>query len=179
MTIQLRDEGNVYGIDFSDIQFTVRYQASPWWGRGEAISFTAIPRAKGLPVGKIHDVRVRNSAGRAENSVRIDGVAESRIENVTLDNVAITFDRWTEYPGGVYDNRPTTAYPDVEKHSTPAIHIGYADRVTLKDCKVMWGANRPDYFTHAIESEHASAPTITGFTGEAAHPDRDKAIVAR
>ncbi len=43
----------------------------------------------------------------------------------------------------------------------------------------MWGANRPDYFTHAIESEHAGAPIITGFTGEAAHPDRDKAIVAR
>ncbi len=140
MTIQLRDEGNVYGIDFSDIKFTVRYQATPWWGRGEAISFTAIPRAQGLPVGKIHDVRVRNATGRAENSVRIDGVAESRIENVTLDNVAITFDRWTDYPGGVYDNRPTTAYPGIEKHSTPGIHISYADRVTLKDCKVMWGA---------------------------------------
>ena len=42
--IQLRDEGNVHDIDFRDIQFTSRYYSDPWWGRGEAISLTAIPR---------------------------------------------------------------------------------------------------------------------------------------
>jgi hypothetical protein len=179
MTIQLRDEGNVYGIDFADIKFAVRYQAAPWWGSGEAISFTSIPRAKGVTVGKIHDVRVRNATGRAENSVRIDGVAESRIANVSLENVAITFDRWTAYPGGVYDNRPTSAYPDLEQHRTPGIHIRYADHVTLKDCKVAWGANRPEYFSNVLEAEQVSDLGISGLAGEAAHPERDQAIWIR
>ena len=179
MTIQLRDEGSVYGIDFTDIKFLIRYQAAPWWGRAEAISFTAIPRAKGGQVGQIRDVRIRNATGRAENSVRIDGVAESRIRNVSLENVAITFDRWTAYPGGAYDNRPTSAYPGLEPHQTPGIHIRHADHVTLKDCKVAWGANRPDYFTHALEAEHTSDLGISGFTGEAAHPARDPAILIR
>lgn len=179
MTIQLRDEGNVYGIEFSDIRFTTRYQAAPWWGRGEAISFTAIPRANGGQVGKIRDVRVRNATGRAENSVRIEGVAESRVENVALENVAITFDRWTQYPGGVFDNRPTSAYPALEKHATPGIHIRYADRVTVQKCKVTWGGNVPDYFSHAIEADHTSGLAISGFTGEAAHPARDAAIFVR
>src|SRR5688572_14543755 len=40
--IQLRDEGNVRDITFKDITFTSKYHSNPWWGRGEAISFTAI-----------------------------------------------------------------------------------------------------------------------------------------
>lgn len=177
MTIQLRDEGSVYGIEFADVQFSVRYQAAPWWGRGEAISFTAIPRTAGAAVGRIHDVRVRNSGGRAENSVRIDGVSESRISGVTLENVAIALDRWTAYPGGVYDNRPTTAYPDLEPHRTPGIHIRFADRVTLKDCKVAWGANRPDYFSSALEAVDTTRLAICGFSGQAAHPEHDPDIL--
>jgi hypothetical protein len=178
ITIQLRDEGNVYGIDFSDIQFTSQYQAAPWWGRGEAISFTAIPRAPGGKVGRIHDVRVRNVTARAENSVRIDGVAESRISVVTLENVDLTMDRWTAYPGGVYDNRPTAAYEGIAQHRTPGIHIGYADDVTVKDCKVTWGKNRPEYFSHALEAEHAANVAITRLSGEGAHAE-DAGIMVR
>jgi hypothetical protein len=176
ITIQLRDEGSVYNIDYSDIQFTSQYQASPWWGRGEAISFTAIPRARGGKVGKIHDVRLRNVTGRAENSVRIEGVPESRISGVTLENVELTLDRWTAYPGGVFDNRPTAALEPIERHATPAIHIRCADGVTLRDCRVNWGNKRPEYFTHALEAEQTVNLAITRLTGDAAHPERDQAI---
>ena len=179
LTIQLRDEGDVYDVDFSDIQFVSRRQAAPWWGHGEAISFTAIPRAAGSRVGKIHDVRVRNVTGRAENSVRVNGTVESRIANVRLENVAVTLDRWTDYPGATFDNRPTAAYPGVEKHSAPGISLRYADGVVVKDCKIAWGANRPDWFTHALEAEVSTNLAITRFSGEAAHPERDESIVIR
>jgi hypothetical protein len=179
LTIQLRDEGSVYGIDFRYIEFVSRYQAAPWWGRGEAISLTAIPRTKGGAIGTIHDVRITNVAGRAENSIRINGSAESRIGNVTLDRVAVTFERTTKYPGAVFDNRPTSAYPDVESHSTPAISVRHADGVTLKDCRIAWGINPPDTFTHALEAEHTTNLSMTRFTGDAAHPERDAAVVVR
>jgi hypothetical protein len=129
------------------------YQAAPWWGRGEAISFTAMPRAKGGKVGTIHDVRVRNVTGRAENSIRINGTPESRIAGVTLDKVAVTFDRWTKYPGAVFDNRPTSAYPGIEPHNTPGISVRYADGVTLQDIGITWGTNCPPTFTGAVETE--------------------------
>jgi polygalacturonase len=177
LTIQLRDEGNVYNVDFNDIRFVSRYQAAPWWGRGEAISLTSIPRSAAKKVGKIHDVRFRNIAGRAENSVRINGTAESPVSHVTLDKVAITFDRWTSYPGSVFDNRPTSAIPDIEAHNTPGISIRHADHVVLKDCKVAWGQNCPQSFTHALEAENITDLALTRFTGEAAHPERDEAIV--
>jgi len=177
LTIQLRDEGNVYNIDFNDIRFTAQYQAAPWWGRGEAISLTAIPRAPGVKVGRIHDVRVRNVTARAENSVRIEGVPSSPAGAITLENLDLTLDRWTAYPGPVFDNRPTTAAEALEQHRTPAIHLRCADGVTVRDCKVSWGANRPEYFTHALEAEQTANLAITRLTGEAAHPERDQAIL--
>ena len=179
LTIQLRDEGDVSNIEFRNIDFSARYQAAPWWGRGEAISLTSIPRTKETKVGKISDIRFRNISGRAENSVRVNGVPASRVSNVSFENVALTFDRWTTYPGEVFDNRPTSAWPDVEPHKTPAYSIRYADNVSLNNCSVRWGNNVPDSFTHAIETESSTGLKLTNFSGESAHPNRDQAIVKR
>ena len=98
---------------------------------------------------------------------------------MTLDQVDVTLDRWTKYPGGEWDNRPTTAYPALEPHGTPGIHVRHADNVTLRDCRVGWGSNRPDYFTHALEAHGVTGLTYPGFAGEAAHPERDAAVSIR
>jgi len=177
LTIQLRDEGDVYNINFANISFRSHYTAPPWWGRGEAISLTAIPRRKEAKAGKIHDIHFRNIVGWAENSVRIDGQPGNRIRNVTLENVSLNFDRWTLYPGAVYDNRPTTAIPDIEKHNTPGICIRHADHVELNHCSVEWGKNRPDYFTYAVETDAVTDLKMTNFSGQAAHPKRDQAVM--
>jgi hypothetical protein len=177
LTIQLRDEGSVYNIELHDINFVSRYHSDPWWGRGEAISLTAIPRAPQTKVGTLHDVRIQNVSGRAENSVRVSGTAESRIRDVVLDKVAVTLDRWTSYRGGLFDNRPTTAQTDIEPHGNPGFSLRYVDNIVLKNCSVGWGVNRPDYFTHALEAQDVTKLQLTNFTGEAAHPDRYSAIL--
>ena len=46
----------------------------------------------------------------------------------------------------------------------------------MRNCAVQWGQNRPDYFTHAIESKLVSNLDITGFTGAAAFPEKYEAI---
>jgi polygalacturonase len=176
-TIQLRDSGNVSNIEFRDIKFKSRYFSAPWWGRGEGISLTAIPRSATTKVGTLSDVRVINVSGTAENSVRISGTAESHVRDIRFENVAVTFERTTKYPGGVWDNRPTSAIRDLEPHATPGFSVRHADRVTLKDCRVAWGKNVPDDFTYALEAEDVTDLTYPGFKGEAAHRSRDKAIV--
>ena len=176
LTIQLRDEGNVYNIDFRDIKFLSRYHGDPWWGRGEAISLTAIPRLATTKLGALHDVRIQNVTGRAENSVRICGSLNSRIRDVLLENVSVTLDRWTSYPGGLFDNRPTKVFPEIPEHGNPGILISQADNVTLKHCSIRWGSHRPDYFTHALEADNVTDLQLTDFTGSAAHPERNEAI---
>jgi hypothetical protein len=177
IAIQMRDEGEVSQIEFRDIRLLSRYYSNPWWGRGEAISITAHPRKPAMKMGSLHGVRVRNVTGRAENSVRVNGSKECRIRDVLLENIAITFDRWTQFPGAVFDNRPTTAYPEIEPHDTPGFSVRYADQVAIKDCRVAWGRNCPASFSHALEADQVTNLELTGFGGEAAHPERDPAIV--
>lgn len=175
-TIQLRDEGSVYDVEFRDMNFKSRYFSDPWWGRGEAISFTAIPRTHNTVVGEIHDIRVSNINAETENSIRINGTPESRIRDVELNNVHIKMNRHTKYPGGLFDNRPTEAYPDIEIHDNPGYSVRFADDIALRNCSVEWGDNRPDYYTHALEAENVTGLKLTDFDGEAAHPDRYDSI---
>jgi polygalacturonase len=177
LTIQLRDEGDVYNILFRDITFKSRYHSAPWWGRGEAISFTAIPRTSDTKIGNIHNILVQNVTGTSENSVRINGTKESRINNVRFENVNVTMNRWTNYPGNLFDNRPTKVYEDIEPHDNPGFYIRFSDQVVLKNCSVSWGDNLPDYFTNAVQAHDVTDLKIEGFKGEAAHPDRYQAIV--
>jgi len=176
LTIQLRDEGDVSNVTFRDIEFISRYHSDPWWGRGEAISFTAIPRTKDTKIGTIHDILVENVKGKAENSVRINGTQESIIRNVILNNVEITLDRWTEYPGGLFDNRPNSTYQEIEPHTNPGYYIRYAENIILKNSKLSWGENLPGYFTNAVMAENIENIQLINFEGEAAHPEKFKAI---
>jgi hypothetical protein len=170
LCIQLRDEGSVYNIGFKDITFESRYFSDPWWGRGEAISFTAIPRTASTKLGTMHHITVENVTGRAENSVRVRGSEASRVHDVVLDRVDVTLDRWTQYKGGLYDNRPTTTMAGIEPHETAGFSIENADNVTLRDCKLKWGANRPEYFGQAVQTKNVTGLKVERFAGEDARP---------
>lgn len=177
LCIQLRDQANVYNISFRDVTFHSRYFADPWWGRGEAISLTAIPRAPSTPLGSLHHVTLTNIAGRAENSVRICGSAQSRIHDVLLDRVSVTLERRTHYPGALFDNRPTTAQQALEPHDTPGFAIEHADNITLRDCTVKWGAQLPETFTYAVETSDATGVKVERLNGGPARKELGKAVL--
>ncbi|PBQ31381.1 glycoside hydrolase [Sphingobacteriaceae bacterium] len=179
ITIQLRDAGNVHHIVFSDITFESKYHSDPWWGRGEAISFTAIPRTPETKLGMIHDITVKNVSGNAENSARISGTKESVIKNVLFENVHITFARTTLYKGGLFDNRPTKVYEGIEQHSTPAYSIRFAEEITLKNCSAKWGKNVPDYFSYGLETNDVKNIHLIGFDSQSAHPEIFDAVFFR
>jgi polygalacturonase len=171
LCIQLRDEGDVSNIVFRDIKFVSRFHGDPWWGRGEAISFTAIPRTPTTKLGRLHDLTVENVSGRAENSIRVNGTAQSRIENVRFKNVAVNFARWTKYPGGVYDNRPTKVLTPIEPHAADGFNLRHADNVSLENCALGWNENGSTHFTDAVHAEEVRDLMISGFSGDStAHP---------
>ncbi len=176
LCIQLRDEGNVSRVRFNDLNFLARYHSDPWWGRGEAISFTALPRNPQTTPGAITDVRVQNVTGRSENSIRLQGSPGQPVRQVAFENVFVTLERWTKYPGGFFDNRPMTGATALEPHGTPGFNFREADEISLRRCRVAWGRQVPDYFTHALEAENTAHLSLTDFSGESAHPNRDPAI---
>jgi polygalacturonase len=168
LCIQLRDEGEISGITFRDIEFVSRYHSDPWWGRGEAISLTAIPRNPTTKLGKLRDVLVENVSGTAENSIRINGTENSRIEKVQLKNVSVKFTSWTKYVHGVYDNRPTKVLSPIELHTADGINLRFADDVSVKGCTVKWGDDSHDNFGGALVAKEVHGLNLFGFHGDSA-----------
>ena len=181
LCIQLRDEGNISRINFRDITFNSRFYSDPWWGRGEAISFTAIPRNPTTKVGTLQNVTVTNVSGQAENSIRVRGFRQpggeaSSVSNITFDRVSVKLERTTQFKGALFDNRPTTAQPAIEPHDTPGFSIDSADSVTLRNCSVTWGPNPPPGFSYAVEAKDSPSLKIEGLKGGPAHPSLGKAV---
>lgn len=169
-SIMLRDRADVRGVIFRDITFDSRLFSDPWWGHGEAVSVTSVPRTEGAKIGTISGIRFERLTGTSENSLRIDGSAASRPKVVVLQNVHVTLTKWTSFPGGVFDNRPTTVLPGLQQHGTPGFHLSAADDVTLRDCSVAWGPNPPAYYSYALEATDVTGLRLDRFKGEAAHP---------
>lgn len=170
-TITHRQQGNIEDIEFRDIEVTAQHHAERWWGWGEAISITAWPRTKDGIVGTLRNVRLRNIRGRAENSIRIDGTAEKPIENVLLEDIDMTIDRWTMYPGAHFDNRPTMPNVEgLEPHDTPVFFLRNAKDVHLKNCHGRWGKNLQPYFSHLLEAHNVKQLELERLQGQAAHP---------
>lgn len=166
--IQLRDGGDVHDVTFSDISFSARYFSAPWWGHGEGISVTALPRDERTAPGRVSGLVLRRIRGDSENSVRLEGSVASRLSDVLLDSVHVTLTRWTSLPGGVYDNRPAAGGTGLVPHDTPGIHIAHADRVRLHDTRVSWRHPVPEYFSHALTSVDVTELDARGFQGAAA-----------
>jgi hypothetical protein len=166
LCIQLRDEGEISNVRFTDITFVSRYHSAPWWGRGEAISFTAIPRTPATKLGKLHDITVQNVSGRAENSIRVDGIGASRIANVTFTNVAVKFARWTKYPGDVYDNRPTKVLAPLEPHLLDGFNFRYADNILLQNCTLRWQRDGLHGFNDGIHTEDVLGLRVFKFSSD-------------
>ena len=176
LAVNLGQEGDFTNILFTDCVVETRHFDRPWWGHGEPI-YVGVG-AWHDAVGRLRNVRFRNILARSENGAYIGADAPGLIEGVLLDGVRIELDRWSRWPGGEYDRRPTSNGPEVYAHPTSGIHVDTASDVTLRDCEVVWAAH-PDDFAHAVEAVDVDGLVIEGLRGTSAHPDRLAAVLER
>lgn len=188
--IQHRDEGMVTDIVFSNMVIRSRLFSDTWWGKAEPIYVTAYRRAaatgsgpnwrfpKGVTEGKVGEVRniyFTNIKCQSENGVYVSAESADKISNVFFDNVDITINKTTLFPGGVYDRRPSEA-EGLLRANTSAFYFDKAGSITLRNCSVQWGDNRPSYFANALESFQVSKLEIVNLKGTSAFPGKLKAI---
>ena len=173
-TITHRQLGNILDVEFRDITLEAEHHAARGWGWDEAIPITVWPRTGDGHTGTLSDVRLKRITCRAENSVRTDGTAENPVRNVVLEDVDMTIHKRMRYPGGSFDNRLTAkGRVGLEEDKTPVFSIRNSDGVVMKNCRARCGQNPQPYFSHALEAEQAHNLLLTGFFGEAWHPDAD------
>lgn len=101
LSIQMRDNGSVHDVIFSNIDVETRYSAARWWGAGEPISITSEPySSNNAPdVGDLYNIRFENITARSENGAYISGFREPvrPLRNLEMVNVKIVLDHWTNY----------------------------------------------------------------------------------
>ena len=169
-------QGSVYeNIVFSNIIIETRFFGRRWWGSAEPINVSAMPWND--EAGFIRNLRFVNILARSENGVYVNAIGPGHIDGVLFQNVRIEIDKWTDISGGYHDRRP---YLDPEEQGTPtvsAFSIANAANVTVRDCEVVWGEGRQDYFGAAIETHAVEGFVVENFVGEAAFPERGAAIV--
>jgi hypothetical protein len=170
LAIQLRDEGNVENIIFSNMVVNTRLFYDDWWGKAEPIYVTALPRTPQTRVGKVRHVRFSNVLCRGENGVFIHGAPESPIEDLVFDGVRVEINKTSKWPGGLHDIRPPEISQNLYAHPTAGVFARNAKNLTLRNVSVIWGDNRPDYFGSALELHDVENLVNENFSGEPANP---------
>jgi hypothetical protein len=174
LAIALSQAADVENIIFSNMVVETRLFHEAWWGRGEPIYVAAIPWLD--QVGHIRHVRFTNVLCRSENGVLLQGWAPGLIEDVTFEGVRVELDKWSRWPGGRHDIRPCPG-DGLPARATAGFFLQEASDVALRNCTVVWGACRPAYFRHALEAHRVAGLRNEGFCGQAAHPQRDSAVI--
>ena len=177
LSIQVRDTGDVENIIFSNIIIETRHFAHIWWGSGEPIYVTSMPRTKDTKPGRVRNIWFSNILCRGENGVLVYGAENKPIENIVFDNVRIEIDKWTKWDVPGYDLRPGLIR-DMYGNRNAGVYCKYVKNMTLRDTEVVWGDDVPEYFGPALEAHNVEGLDIERFKGLAAHPDKgpDKII---
>jgi hypothetical protein len=113
LSIQLRDQGNVENVIFSDMTIETRHFHEGWWGAGEPIYVTAVPRSRASSsgpgsdrVGIIRNILFSNILCRSENGIFIMGGSPEHIRDLRFENVRLYLYKTSRWPGDRYDLRP-------------------------------------------------------------------------
>lgn len=176
LAVNLGQEGSFSNILFTDCIVETRHFARGWWGHGEPI-YVSVGAWHDV-VGRLRNVRFRNILARSENGVYIAADAPGLVEGVVLDGVRVELDRWSSWPGGEYDRRPTSNGPEIYAHRTAGIHLDTLSDVTVRNCEIVWAA-RPDDFGPAVEAIDVEGLVIDGLRGTSAHPQTVDAVLVR
>ncbi len=177
LSINLSKECDVENVIFSDMVIQTRLFEERWWGHGEAVKISAVPWLEQDAIGRVRNITLRNLLCDAENGILVYGWRPGLIEDVLFDNVRLTIDRHSKWPGGELDLRPTPQDGESYKagivpHPLSGFMIKNAARVTLRNCQVTYSdrARQSGEFRHAVAWQDAPELAIEGFRGESASP---------
>ena len=170
-----RDGALVENLVFSDMVITTELRAAMWWGVGEPIHLSNLPRDAGTKTGIVRALRFHNILCDGESGVFIHGWQDSPISDVAFDDVRVAIRKTSQIKGGFYDLRPGTAYKGLYEYKTAGVYCRWAADLSLRNVSVHWSTGSPDYYGPALEAEDVTGLKLENFNGAGAHtadPDR-------
>lgn len=171
--IQHRDSGVVENVLFTDIVIDSNLRPGPWWGKGEPIYVTSVPRDEDTDLGGIRNVRFTNVTARSENGALVYGSEDADIETVQFENVSIELSgsEHSDAVGGNFDLQPTSAVTPIFESDVAGLHVENARDVTVRDVTVTWKDDLPSYYRSGVACVGLDGLLVDGFVGRQAHRD--------
>jgi len=136
--IVVRDGATVENILFTNLIIDCNRKHFNWWGDGDPIRFILLRRDTGSRLGAIRNVTVRNVVARGQGTSLIKGYAGRNLENITLENVAITLE--------------AESLPD--KRATDLLAFKWVKGLKLQNLQLNWDTAK------GIESKWSAALNI-------------------
>ena len=135
ISIQIRDNGNVENVIFSNIIMETRRFSYEWWGRAEAVCLTALDRKPGVKAGKIRNIRFQNITCEGENGIFLLGSEDNYIEDVTFEGIRLTLDKKSKWEINGYDKRPCQGEGEIHTKIS-GIYADYVKNVSFHDIQI-------------------------------------------
>jgi hypothetical protein len=181
INVNVRGEGSVENISFSNILIQTQLFTGHWWGKAEPIQVSAMPwnpQAKRL--GHIRHIIFRNIQAEGESGILIYGCEQSRIQDVIIEGLSLRIHSSPLHAsyGGNFDLRSTDQLSTaLFQHDIPGLYGCYFDGLTLRDVHLTWQGELPEYFTHGLHCQHFRDLTIRDFRAGPAHAGKGQAIL--
>ena len=177
LCIQSRDAGDIENVIVSDLTIETQVQPSKWWGAGEPVHISQLPRSADTKLGHVRHIRFSNILCSGETGLYLRGCEQQSLEDITFDNVRVEVGKTGEVPGGFYDDRPNGMQPNgvflgIYTNQIAGIHCDFTRDLTLRDVQVVWGEHGEDFYGAALESHHAEGLKLEQFTGKSARPGK-------
>lgn len=135
ISLQLRDDGNIENVTFKNIRIETRRFSKEWWGSGEPIAITVLPRYPFTKNGKIRNIRFSDIICDGENGVIIYAVRNNHIKDIFFDNVSIYLSIKSKWYDPSYDLRPGFLI-GIIKRQTTAFFIYNAENVSKRNVTI-------------------------------------------
>ena len=155
VSFQLRDEGNIYNISFSNMNIqTNRFHPLEWWGKGEPIFISAIRRYENSKLGSIKDISFDNINIISENGICIYG--ENNVSNIKMNNLNLELKGFTNFDRNNHDLRPCYLDNYLIERKTECLSISGASNIKFMGLNMTINDNFKDYYESKIYLENTS-----------------------
>jgi polygalacturonase len=181
LNLNVRASTTIENVLFHDIILRTHLITGQWWGKGEPIHISTGRMDASQPLGYVRNVRFRNILAESDTGILLYGCAESPIQEVVMEGVHLTIKAsplQASY-GGNFDLR---AMADPQQalfaHDIPGVYACHVHGLTLRDFRLEWEPDVPEFYTHGFECENFKNLHIDRFAGGPARPSC-KAVVLR
>lgn len=106
ISLQPRDGGDIENVLFRNISIDTRQFSDQWWGRGEPVAITALPRYPLGRCGRIRNVRFSNIDCDSENGILIYSKQKGCLADIIFDDLSIRLSVKSKWFAPGYDLRP-------------------------------------------------------------------------